>query len=287
MRPLSWLAASLWALASFGCLPNTDVCDSVVNQGNGDSQIPDSGGEGSGSGAGLDLSPRITRCPAWAGVPDTLAAGSTYQAKNAQTGSMSIEHTLKWLDLDGGPPVDATTSGVEVSSGSTMYAQSSDVVGETFTRQRAFYCDEEGLWLQSDTRNYTATYANGTVLGELRISDSLQCTESPLRLIPNDLALGSTWQASCRGDVQLQNGFDPIDCTYDFSVTEQAELTTPAGSWEAAHVVISASSGGNCAGTLQVVSWFGAPQGFWIGRGIGVIAASGYLEGDVLLAEAY
>lgn len=276
MRTLPPLLAIAFSSACLSDGETVATCDSGNGAATGDSDRTDTGGSFNNPSPGLDLSPRITQCPVWSGIPDTFATTGSFQGTYSDAAGYAYSteiHTTAWWRLDGNPT--ATTAGGQEIFGGHLLTTDSQGAAIQIVRSgtRTFDCDEQGYWLVSDESHVGAVNTDGTQTTS-PVGNLVDCSDSPLLLIPRELAAGTAWSARCAGGLVFANSPEPDwDCSYEFAVAETIEYSTPAGTWEAAHVkIVSSSDEELCQGLLARVSFVGANDGFWLGRGIGLIA---------------
>lgn len=265
---ISWCSPVFLALA---CTADraADTCDSGSVAGSG----ADTGDSGELT-PGLDLSARISICPVWSGIPDTLMTTGSFELVEPNTvwGGTAFMHldTMAWWNQDAGY-THTGGPGLEIWSGTQLFQQP-DAADSRYVEvgERHFDCDEEGYWLIEETRAYQGVGEDGSV-GPGTVLDGVVCEKGSILLIPPVLEIGATWSSSCTGYLWGGNSTNS-DGVHDFTftVTEMRAYTTEAGTWEAAHIQPLDFD----AGSHDILQWgslLGGSDGFWVGRGVGIL----------------
>ncbi len=227
--------------------------------------------DGSGEGWSLD---HATLCSAWTGLTDAPAwsswvtqsyPGRRYRATSggwAEHGG--IVHEV-W-SAQGVDPLSGETS--EILSGAAYLPEflPADALG-TLSGARHYRCDADGLWLYSSWLRIDMLFppTNGSV-EYFEDVNHVECDVAELLLLPSDVTVGDSWEGRCQGYSEGAGGFDAFDCTYVFTATERESLATPAGTFDALHVVPS----GECV-RGDSFHFFADEDGFWFGWGFGLV----------------
>lgn len=233
------------------------------------------------SNPGLDYSSSITLCPVWSGIrdePELLLAGRTYRAASGGSWRYGVDHEA-WRSQG----VDATSGDVTVDMAGavtlTGFEEGDNLA--VLQGQRKYRCDGDGLWLESDRwALQTLGSLSDRPPSNMSLAGYVDCSTTALRLLPRDITVGDTWEGTCAGDAERAPGsYHPYACTFTFVATEASMLPTPAGMFDAIHVV-AASNDPGCADDDYF--FFAASAGFWVGRGMGLLQSTDAL-GDHLL----
>lgn len=189
-------------------------------------------------------------CGVWSGIPDSGVASWDFLSRSGSSDYLAVRAQVDPTSLAGSitGPGNFTTPGDIGQDAPSI-----------FTRTRSFHCDSAGLWLDADDSSVTHI-ADANRAGTW--TEGVLCeTEQPL-LIPRDPQLGSTWTGKCVGRAErLEAGSTPYECDWTFSVTQESQFGTPAGTWDALRVDVSEDS----------VCQYYRLGSYTIGRGSGII----------------
>lgn len=98
-------------------------------------------------------------------------------------------------------------------------------------------CDLEGLWLV-DT-----SYESQTTIGEdTQESRTMAVYSPPAMLIPNGLSVGDTWETHYSGLTSSDDDSGPVENVLKNEIVGEEEVTVPAGTFSALHVVKTTES---------------------------------------------
>lgn len=214
----------------------------------------------------------MTICPVWSGIRNASPVTAVFRASGSTTtpGSYTTESATN--DPQNRSSSESIETTVALQDG-IVNANGGETITALWQTRRKFRCDAAGLWMDEELRRTTDF---GTLTGDVAATALVQgweCSTSALLLIPADLTVGKTWTTTCEGSWLLYESTDPVSCTFEFTADEQRQYSTPGGTWEAIHVAPTANSDQSCMGLGQRVdSYFAEPGGFWLGRGVGILA---------------
>lgn len=231
----------------------------------------------------------ISTCPTWSGMRDTAPNRAVFRGWDDPH---EYPFVVTWLSI-----IEPTASGSEWTDTVSLFAQGAETgdphYGRTVLTQgtAAYRCDEAGLWFVSDSRNLAAFLEADSAVGTILPDGALDCSDSPLLLVPAGAELGTTWSTECGGTATGKADYvsEPVDCTYTFTVDRAEPYTTPGGTWEAIHVVVTSASDDWCLSVIAAYGrYFGMPEGFWMGADIGLLSLSSAEFGPVVrLTDTY
>lgn len=226
----------MWrSLAVLGLL---SACTPTDPEGKDDTADGDDTGDTGDTGEGVvDLGP----CGPYTGlnaVGSSWTYGYTdeYQASTGYTGSWS--YAVTGLDIQGG----VTT--ILLEGESTMASDSIDAyVSATST---SMTCDAEGLWIVSSAYDYTMTIGGNEVEGW-----GETVYDTPALTLPADPEVGDTWTVEATGTTSSNTGAYDFDTTYTYTITDEASVEVPAGTFTTLVMDISTEGAGTTSSWMD------------------------------------
>lgn len=238
------MVASMLILSLLACSPACpEGSDSQLVESRDDSTLDSAAGTS-------DSSPGPQRggdiCGEWSGIPDDSKAVWVYQSESSK-----IDYLSQTSDLD-------RETGLGSMTGPGNLSDPSDPVPSLFVRTRQFRCDAEGVWLTSDFAVVTRLDAGD------QWEEGVNCHLTQPLLIPRDPKLGDAWTGQCHGsEARYQGSSTEYDCTFSFTVTSDAQVSTQGGSWEV--LTVEVVPNGTCGLMYPITS-------FSLARGAGIVA---------------
>ena len=222
-----------------------------------------------------------TRCPAWAGIPDVMARSATFEGSFRGSAGLARIRTMSWLDFSYRAS-DSPPDGGMLMSIADLSETDAHPEGK-YTDELSFACDEQGLWLKHEHFALAYTYGQSDTgwwpAGTSGVQSAVGCDDTPLLILPCDLEVGKTWTTSCTGYTYSYDDPAQISGDVSFTVTEIRQLDTPAGSFEAAHVVMGPGTDEGFdepMGRIAAVSLLLGSSEFWVAKDVGFLQFSNF-----------
>jgi len=299
---MRWAVGLLGSLGAGSCQGNSaDSCAPIPETAAG-TRDTETGGADSASDSegayaalwpnspadGFDYSTHITRCPTWSGILDEaqpVFAGKTY--RSVAKGGTYRYGVVQEMWTSGG--VDPASGEAVVSMSGAVSLQMEGAAAADFISiilgSRHYRCDSDGLFLTYNEWAIQTTSISpyGVSVGS-QSSAYTYCDSPGLRLVSADPHVGDQWEGTC-SSLNLKSQVSPgsfryFDCTFTFEVLEQRRLSTPAGTFDALHIGVS-STDAACA--PNNADFYAATDGFWLGRGMGLLQMNDSLGEHVLV----
>ena len=177
----------------------------------------------------------VTICPTWSGIRDETYTYSVNRATGSRfnVGAVTTEFvvTQPLPDAGAGHFLEVSNSFVE-----GLHDDSPEAANSAMLRtDRHFVCDDEGLWLISEF-SHKMGFHSADDSPALPLREGWACWSQAALLLPRELSVGTSWSAQCTGTWYRADQPDAVDCTFEFTVDQEAEVATPGGTWTALHV---------------------------------------------------
>lgn len=240
-HPLPWPPRALALLLATQLVACLDKADDNDDADGGSDETSDSGWTDGGTGGG-------GACPDLLPLDD-IGAVKVYEYVDGAT--VSGGYTVTWT----GPE---TREGETVYGARTEMAYSGDGFEAEYDTRSWYRCDGDGAWLLAqDSEGVTVTSA-----GETPTSSTTTYTTPPLVMIP-DAGVGDTWTYSYEAVTVDHTGYkSTYGEEYGLAVVERADVTVPAGTYDALLVDYEGGGGGYAT---------------WYAAGVGAVA-NDYVE---------
>lgn len=222
-----------------GCPAASDE-DKTGDTGGGDDSGDDTGGGGD----------QVGTCGAYTGyraVGDSWSYVMTdaYMETSGYTGTRGVV-VSSIVTADG-----VTT--IEIDGHDTLEGASSTTTTTSWTRM---HCDSVGLYVDASESETI------TVIGDNEVTNAVSSTYEGFLSVPVGLAVGSTWTADVTGETTTSSGSYSIHTTYDYVVTDETEVSTPAGDFTALTIDLAVEDAGTSS--------------YWLDRDVGFVLSEYY-----------